>query len=180
VVFPSDEVLMRAIQEGHVDLLGSLFTRYMDRVFRRCLHLVGDRHEAEDLLQESFLRVLRYRDSYKGTARFSTWLYRIATNVCFDHLKARSREGAAVENLAETTDFEPLPTDDDRIVVLRVAFERLAPEKRDLLIMTRIRGWGYAKLAAECGATEGAIRVRVHRALQELKSIVDSLQESES
>ena len=59
-------------------------------------------------------------------------------------------------------------------------FDRALVSKRDLLIMTRIRGWGYAKLAAECGATEGAIRVRVHRALQELKSIVDSLQESAS
>lgn len=169
---------MQAVQEGHVDLLGTLFTRYADRVFGRCFQLVGDRHEADDLLQESFLRVLRYRDSYKGTARFSTWLYRIATNVCLDHLKARNREGTAVRELAETTDFEPPPTEDDRIVVLRAALERLAPDKRDLLVMTRIRGWGYAKMAAECGATEGAVRVRVHRAMQELKSIVDSLQES--
>lgn len=171
---------MRAIQEGHLDLLGTLFTRYSDRVFGRCFQLVGDRHEADDLLQESFLRVLRYRASYKGTARFSTWLYRIATNVCLDHLKAKNREGSAVQRLVEMTDFTPPMDNDDRVDVLRVAFERLSAEKQELLVMARIRGFGYARLAESCGTSEGTIRVRVHRAMRELKSIVDGLMESES
>ena len=104
--YPSDEATMRAIQEGHLDLLGTLFGRYSGKVLGRCFQMVGDRHHADDLLQESFLRVLRYRDSFKGTARFSTWLYRIVTNVCLDHLRAGNRRDIAVEELAsQSRDF---------------------------------------------------------------------------
>lgn len=167
---------MAAIQEGHVDLLGALFARYSDRVFRRCFELVGDRHEADDLLQESFLRVLRYRDSYKGTARFSTWLYRIATNVCLDHLRARKRDNTVTRDLTAASDFEAADCD-PRLELLRVAFERLAPEKRELLALARLQGHGYAEIAEQYGLTEGALRVRVHRAMKELKAIVDSIDE---
>lgn len=182
MAFPTDEALMRAVQDGHLDLLGVLYTRYADRVFGRCFQLVGSGHEADDLLQESFVRVLRYRASYKGSSRFSTWLFRITTNVCHDHLKRRHRESLAIEELGDVEDFIPprADGDGDRMAALRSAFDRLAPEKRDLLVMIRLRGWGYTRVAAECGATEGAIRVRVHRAMQELKSIVDSLREKES
>ncbi len=181
MVYPCDEIMMKAIQEGHLDLLGTLFERHSRKVFAQCYRMVGDRHTSDDLVQESFLRVLRYRKGFKGTARFSTWLYRIVANVCIDHLRAKSKEGTAVRELAtEAADLEQVtPPDDDRVVVLREALERLAPEKRELLVMSQIRELGYAQLAEHCGISEGAVRVRVHRAVRELKSIVDSLRDGE-
>jgi len=176
--YPSDEAIMRALQEGHLDLLGTLFARYGRKVFARCFQLVGDRHEADDLVQESFLRVLRHRATFRATARFSTWLYRLVTNLCLDHLRARGRAVSAQRELAaEAALADHPPPDDGRLALVREALAQMAPEKRELLVMLRIRGFGYAELAAEAGVTVGAMRVRVHRAMEELKSIVTSLQE---
>jgi len=167
---------MRGIQEGQLDLLGTLFQRYSGPVRGRCYQLVCNRAEADDLLQESFLRVLRYRDSFQGKSRFSTWLYRIVTNVCIDHLKARGRQSTALDEMEEPATFAPADSD-HRLDALRRALARLEPDKRELLLNARLHGWGYARIAAEYDITEGAARVRVHRAAQELKSIMDSLRE---
>lgn len=179
--YPTDEAIMHAIQGGDSDLLGLLFTRHSGKVFARCFQLVGDRNEADDLVQDSFLRVLRYRDSFKARARFSTWLYRIVTNVCLDHLRARGREVAGLRDLAATPaegwgHAEP----SNRLSLTREALGRLPADKRKLLVRARLRGVGYAELARAAGVSEGAIRVRVHRALRELRSILESLGEGAS
>ncbi len=180
VDYPTDEEIMCAIQEGHLHLLGTLFGRHQDKVYGRCFQLVRSRDEADDLLQEAFLRVLRYRDSFKGTAQFSTWLYRIVTNVCLDHLKSEGRAAVTQQELAaEAPTEERAPEADERLALTKEAMERLAPGKRELILDIRVRGLGYSEAAAEAGISEGAIRVRVHRAIQELKSIMDSLQESD-
>ena len=176
--YPSDEGVMEAIQRGDPDLLGVLFTRYSERVFGRCFQLVGDRSEADDLVQESFLRVLRYRHSFKGTASFSTWLYRLVTNVCLDHLKAKGRETATHRELAlDRVEGWTGAESSERIELVRRALARLPADKRELLVKIRIQGYRYAELARADGASEGAIRVRVHRAMRELRRVVETLAE---
>lgn len=176
--YPTDEAIMHAIQGGDLDLLGLLFVRHSGKVFARSLQLVGDRTEADDLVQDSFLRVLRYRDSFQGTARFSTWLYRIVTNVCLDHLKARGREAEGLRELADTpTEGWSGTGPSDRLLATRQALQRLSRDKRELLVRARLRGVGYAELARVAGVSQGAVRVRVHRALRELRSILESLEE---
>lgn len=180
--YPSDEAVMAKIQEGHLDLLGILFSRHSKKAYALCYRMVGDSHTSEDLVQEAFLRVLRYRNKFRGDARFSTWLYRIVTNVCLDHLGARNKEAAAYDELvAESgeTDCIP-PPDDSDIAIARAAFETLSPEQKELLVMSRIDGVGYGDIAAHYGVSEGAARVRVHRIMRELKSQVTKLTEAES
>ena len=173
---------MAAIQAGHVELLGLLFTRHSPKAFALCYRLVGNAEAADDLVQDAFLRVLRYRASFRAEARFTTWLYRIVRNVCMDYLKASSRAGELERQIAAQGDeLDSAPAvDDSRLSVLRAALERLDPDKRELLIAARIDGLGYAQLAERFGASEGAIRVRVHRAMGELKRLVEALQEGES
>jgi RNA polymerase sigma-70 factor (ECF subfamily) len=180
--YPSDEAVMAKIQDGHLDLLGILFTRHSRKAYELCYRMVGDAHTSEDLVQESFLRVLRYRKSFRGEARFSTWLYRIVKNVCLDHIGAQNKENAAFEELkAESADDHSLaiPGDSD-LGVVKAAFEALSTVQRELLIMSRIDGVGYREIAAHFGLSEGAARVRVHRTVRELKSNVTKLTEVES
>ncbi len=173
---------MAQIQEGHLDLLGVLFSRHSKRAYRLCYRMVGDGHTSEDLVQESFLRVLRYRKNFRGDSHFSTWLYRIVTNVCLDHLHARSKEVAAFDELvAESANFDSeMAPDDSDVGIVEAAFEALSPGQRELLVMSRIDGVGYREIAAHYGVTEGAARVRVHRTVRELKSSVTKLMEAES
>ena len=171
---------MARIQEGHLDLLGVLFSRHSRKAYALCYRMVGDGHTSEDLVQESFLRVLRHREKFRGDASFSTWLYRIVRNVCLDHLGAQGKRAAAIEELtAEAADRGAfVDADESDVSIARAAFERLSPEKQELLVMSRIDGVGYKELAKHYGVTEGAARVRVHRTLHELKSIVSELTEA--
>ena len=173
---PSDEMTMRAVQADHVDQLGVLFRRHSRRVFVQCLRLVGDPDVADDMVQETFLRVLRHRASFRGSARFTTWLHRIASNVCLDHLRGRRRpvsNDVDSEASQAVTVFQP--TESDGVSVLRSALDKLSQDKRELLTMCRLEGLSYADAAERLGVSEGALRVRVHRAMTELKAIFDSL-----
>ena len=178
----TDEAVMTEIQAGRLDLLGVLYTRHSDRAYALCRRMVGDGSASEDLVQEAFLRVLRHRDKFRGDARFATWLHRIVRNVCLDHLNARNRENAAVQGLADEPCHREsfMPIDDSEISVTRMAFEKLSKEKQRCLIMARIDGCGYREIAARLGTSEGAARVRVHRAMNELKSNIESLGGRES
>ena len=173
---------MAKIQDGHLDLLGVLFSRHSRRAYALCYRMVGDGDISEDLVQEAFLRVLRFRKNFRGDASFATWLHRIATNVCLDHLGARRKETAAFAELAaEPMDTGSLPPpDDSEVAIARAAFEALSPDQQELLVMSRVNGVGYKEIAAHYGVTEGAARVRVHRTVRELKSNVTKLTESES
>ncbi len=173
---------MAKIQDGHLDLLGVLFSRHSKKAYALCYRMVGDGHVSEDLVQESFLRVLRFRQNFRGDACFTTWLHRIATNVCLDHLGARRKETEAFRELAaEPADIgsQPAPDDSD-VAIARAAFEALSPDQQELLVMSRINGVGYREIAVHYGVTEGAARVRVHRTVRELKSNVARLTEAES
>lgn len=180
-VYPTDESLMHAIQEGHIDLLGVLYERYSRRVSARCHGMVGDPADVDDLVQETFLRVLRYRSGFRGDARFSTWLYRIASNVCLDHMKARGKRAASNSDLASVTSIGNGPSAHrERLAVLETALDRLPADKRELLLLCRLGGLSYTQLAERLGAREGTVRVRVHRAVTQLKSIFDTLWEGGS
>jgi RNA polymerase sigma-70 factor, ECF subfamily len=174
---PSDEGVMRAVQAGNVDQLGVLFRRHSRRVFVQCLRMVGDPDAADDLVQETFLRVFRYRDSFRGTARLSTWLHRIATNVCIDHLRARERPVTASPepDAQDTTDTAFQFTESEGVAVLRDALDKLPRDKRELLTMCRLEGLSYGDMAKRLGVTEATLRVRVHRAMKDLKTTFDSL-----
>jgi RNA polymerase sigma-70 factor (ECF subfamily) len=173
---------MTKIQEGHVDLLGILFSRHSQKAYAQCYRMVGDGHTSEDLVQESFLRVLRYRMKFRGDSRFSTWLYRIVANVCLDHIGARRKEDAAFDELA--SDVEHLdsvtPPDESDGSATMVAYDALLPDQQELLVLSRIDGVGYKEIAARFGITEGTARVRVHRTVRELKSNIIKLTESET
>src|SRR5688572_8487300 len=87
----TDEDLMQRVLGGDTIALDALFRRHHQRVHALCVRIVADASSADDLVQETFLRVMRFAGSYRGTARFTTWLYRIARNVCVDHLKHEQR-----------------------------------------------------------------------------------------
>ena len=79
---------MAATGHGDLDALGVLFNRHHARVHALCYRLTGDASVADDLVQESFLRVLKYRKGFGARAAFTTWLYRLVRNVCMDHMNA--------------------------------------------------------------------------------------------
>jgi len=168
---------MAAVREGHLQQLAVLFQRYRARALGLCLRFVDERATAQDLVQEAFLRVLRYRGSFRPDSPFGAWFRRIVHNVCLDYVSASRRESGALRELGPE-DLEwcafsvPDAVDEEQVARVRAALAKLGARDRTALMLKRVEGWSYAEIATRFGTSEGAERVRVHRALQRLRVLV--------
>jgi RNA polymerase sigma factor (sigma-70 family) len=174
----SDEELMRAVREGDVGQAGILFERHHARVHALCFRLTRRADVADDLVQETMLRVLRYASSYRRESAFTTWLYRLAYNVCRDHWR-KTRRDEVTTDLSEVQGVIARDGDDpidERHALLEEAMQRLASERRAVLVLSRYNDLGYDDIARVLECTPAAARVRAHRALNELREIYRELE----
>ncbi|MGH9888470.1 MAG: RNA polymerase sigma factor [bacterium] len=173
----TDEEIMRQVREGHVDKLGVLFERHHARVHALCFRLTRRADLADDLAQETMLRVLRSAHGYRAESAFTTWLYRLAYNVCQDHWR-KTRRDEQTTDLSEVREMPAQsPSDtDERHALLEDAMERLAPDRRTVLVLTRYHDLTYDDIARVLECTPAAARVRAHRALNELRELYRDLE----
>lgn len=177
----SDEALMRAVRDGDVDRLTALFERYHRPLFKFLYRMTGSRTAADDLVQDVFVRVLKYRQTYRDTGSFEAWLFHIARNTRHDFVKKHP----AMDRIPEDMDMAatgPSPgrrlEQQEDAALLREALRRLPADKRELIILARYRGLTYAELGALMGADVGTMRVRLHRAIRQLEEIFSQLRGS--
>lgn len=168
---------MLDLRRGDLDALGILFRRHHERVYALCFRLTGSGTTADDLVQETFLRVLKYRRSFAGRSEFTTWLYRLARNVCLDQMRRDRRDAAIVRRAAaEATDVEPPRmawVGEERAKAVWAALQGLTPEKRAALVLSRFHDLRYDEIARICECSVSAVKVRIHRALKELRDTLD-------
>jgi RNA polymerase sigma factor (sigma-70 family) len=171
----SDNALMQAVREGDTEALGVLFERHQARVRALCFRITRRADVADDLVQETFLRILRHRQTFRADSAFTTWLYRLAFNVCQDYWQRARRE------MPVPAPAEHVPNDlsdlSERYVLLDEAMARLAPDRRTVLVLARYHDLGYDDIARVLDCTPAAARVRAHRALTELREIYRELEQ---
>jgi RNA polymerase sigma factor (sigma-70 family) len=170
----SDEQLIAAVQGGDGDAMGVLFDRHHRAVHALCLRLGHDPDLADDLTQEVFLRVWRYARTFRGRSMFRTWLYRLAYNASADaRTKDARRQESPIESAMPETQSDELT---ERHVILEAALTRLAPAHRAVLVLSRFHDLGYEEIARIVACSPGAARVRLHRAMNELRQLYFSLE----
>lgn len=172
----SDDALMSQVSDGDVEKLGILFERHHVRLFNYLFRLTGNRGVAEDLVQEVFVRMLKYRSSFRARGEFSAWMFALARNVSADHFaKRQRREMTTDEELAERPSEAPLPLERlesaESIERLRTALLQLPEDKRELLLLSRSGGLSCEQIGEIVGCSPGTVRVRVHRALRRLQQL---------
>lgn len=169
----SDRELMGRVREGEIGRLGELFERHQARLHNFFLKLARRSSTAEDLVQEVFVRMLKYRHTYRPGAEFAPWMFTLARNAATDLYRARPKElqedPEAPEPAAEGPDPVETLEHAEQVRRLRTALARLAPEKRELLVFARFSELRYEEIAEILGISVGAVKVRVHRALKDLK-----------
>ncbi len=171
---PADHLLMLRVRDGDVNQLGVLFERHNVTLFNFFLRMTGRRQASEDLVQEVFMRMLKYRHTYRDSGSFTTWMYKIARHVRFDDLRRRRPEVALDEDEeGQPPSTFPAPGDqldaDQEVRRLRGALLRIAADKREILILSRFQHMKYEEIAELLGCQVGAVKVRVYRAIQELR-----------
>jgi len=174
----SDEQLMGRLATGDLEALGFLFQRHQKNVFALCVRMTHDQNTADDLVQETFLRVLKYRHNFRGEARFSTWLYQVARNVTLDHLKKdRNRSVRSDINQKRSGVSAPMglrvdedsTRHDEQVAVLNRALALLPDDKKEVLILSRYHELPYSEIARICECSVSAVKVRVFRAMNLLR-----------
>lgn len=172
----SDNALMLKVKKGDIDKMGQLYERYNRQLFRFLFNMTRQKELSEDMVQNIFLRMLKYPDGFMGFGEFKTWMYHIARNTVYDHFRKVKRTPAHsdVREFEERIEGE-LKTDgqlekEQELKMLETAMEQLSDENRELLILCRFQELKYIEIARILNTTEGAIKVRVHRALNQLKS----------
>jgi RNA polymerase sigma factor (sigma-70 family) len=168
---PTDEEAMWAVGQGDLDQAGLLFERYHARLCHFLLRMVADRDASQDLAQNVFMRLLRYRASYRQGQPFRAWLYQIARNVANDHFEKQKTRfvglKAAHEQLAA-----PDGTDRaEQVAALQFALQHLPESDREVLVLSRYEDLKYEEIAQIMGISPGAVKVKVHRAIKKLKDI---------
>jgi RNA polymerase sigma-70 factor (ECF subfamily) len=180
----ADAQTLRRIAAGDMGGFGELVGRHKDRLFRHIRRRVRDSHRAEDLTQESFLRLFRAAraGSYKGEARVVTWLFAIAGNCVTDHLRAAARRGRTIDDLTSRRPVaEPSAELESREVSDRVArhLDELPAEQRAVVELKILDGLTFAEIAELIGCPLSTVKSRLVYALQKLKcSMRDESQRS--
>ena len=168
----TDESLMLAVRNGEVDQFAVLFERHHDRLFSFFYRMTADPPASEDLTQEVFVRMLKYRGSFGEDSEFRAWMYQIARNVRADHFRKRMAETELpVDMRVHERPASVQVERDEELSVLQRALLALPEDKREILILARYEEMKYEAIAALLQIEVGAVKVRVHRALRELRAV---------
>jgi RNA polymerase sigma-70 factor (ECF subfamily) len=169
-----DHALLRRAQAGEEQAFSELVKRYERRAWRVARNMVPSDEDAQDLAQEAFLRVFRNLDRFDFEHDFTTWLYRIVTNLCIDHLRKRrpaistsALEGEDDRDLDLPDHRQELPSDGiesrETADAVRSCLEALAPHFQSVLVLRELEGLPCTEIAEIVGATHVTVRWRLHR-----------------
>jgi RNA polymerase sigma-70 factor (ECF subfamily) len=185
----ADEDLMVQYQRGEVRAFELLLARHRRPVYNFILRFVGDKETAEDLLQEAFLRVIKGADNYKRQAKFTTWLYTIARNLCVDQSRRRKhRKHASLDapmSVSEDSNtlLDVIPSSEmasDRKSVnkelhatMQRAIAALVEEQREVFLMREFLDMPFKDIADVVGVPENTVKSRMRYALEKLRLELD-------
>ena len=173
----TDNALMLRVKEDDLQPMGLLFKRYHRELFGFFYHMSSNPDASEDMVQTAFYRMIKYRHSFSGEGAFRSWMYQLARNVLLDFARQNNptRQQHNVADYAERiaggalADESILKT--EQAFQLKQALDQLTAAHREILVMSEYQELKYKEIAQILDITEGAVKVRVHRAMNELRTI---------
>jgi RNA polymerase sigma-70 factor (ECF subfamily) len=179
----TDEAIMVAVREGDLEKLEILYRKYREPLYEFFSRLTGNRVISEDLVHDVFVRILKYRSSYREANRFVTWMYQIGRNARTDYIKHHSAAPIQLYSFQETHDsmtpsrqFE----ESEERALLQCALMRISESNRELLLLARFQEMNYEDIATIYGVEIGTIKMRVYRATIELRQLYLNLRKDQS
>ncbi len=186
----SDEMLMVRYRRGDQGAFVELVRRYERSLFNFSLRYLRQRHRAEEVTQEAFLRVVRRAGDFKHESKFSTWIFSIARNLCIDELRRGAHrahasldaKGADERTLyeripAETTDGEVLGSGSRLRESIGRAVESLPDEQREVFLLRQLAGLSFAEIATITSCPENTVKSRMRYALERLQKELSTFEE---
>lgn len=178
-----EKKIIAEVLDGNDEAFAQLVQAYEDKVYALCLRMCSDREDAKDLAQEAFLKAWRGLRFYKQEAAFSTWLYRLTSNVCIDYLRQKKRRSAVsfvtADEENEQPDIpDPTPTPEQQIIDAQTkeqvadAMAQLEEEFRLVLTLRVVEELSYDEIAEIMDLKVGTVKSRLARAREKLRKIL--------
>lgn len=183
---PTDEELLQRVREGDPEALEGLVRRYHRPLLHFAVRFLNDPDAADDVVQETFLRVLQAAGRWRPTAKVSTWLYAIAANLCRDELKRarRGQEESWEQREEELADPAPSPEtqalNNLKATKVRAAVRRLPLSQRQIVILYHYQDLSHREIAQICRCPVGTVKSRLHHAHRKLREwLADEWEDSQ-
>lgn len=161
---------MRRAAEGDVESYEALYRKHVGRIHALCLRMARDRSEADDLTQDTFIRVWERLGSFRGESGFSTWLHRVAVNVVVAELRRRGRWRERISaQEADEVGVAPVAFSPGGDLDLERAIAALSPQARMVFLLHDVEGWKHGEIAERTGLAVGTSKAHLHRARQLLR-----------
>jgi len=168
---------MLKAKNGDLDQLNLIFERYHRPLFGYFYNRCGNVEESEDMVQNVFYRVIKYRAQFRGDGEFKAWIFHIARNVSYDRFKKkRIKKAEGLDNWQEQVEDES-PDQIQQLMLqedmdlLQMALQKLDAEKREVLVLSKLQGMKYKEIGDLLGVEENTVKVRVFRALKALREV---------
>lgn len=177
----SEKKIIEKVLGGDANAFEELVLKYEKTVYNLALRMVGDRDDAFDMTQEAFIKAYGSLSSFRGDSKFSVWIYRIATNVCLDFLRSKSRKQQVSLTVSDDDDEDaqldiPDPSSaPEQQLIKKISMQsveeglKTLPDKqRQILVMRELGGMSYAEIGKALSLKEGTVKSRIFRARKRL------------
>lgn len=184
----SEQELVRLAQQGDQSAFGQLVTDNEKRIYNLCRRLTGNEQDGEDLAQEAFLNAWKGLARFQGDSSFATWVYRLASNACIDHLRKEKRR----QNIASAVSLDDDGGEDgwqkelpdnryspqqeleqkEKRTAIEQALEQVSEEHKQILVMREMSGLSYGEISSVLGLEEGTVKSRIARARTAMRKVL--------
>jgi len=173
----SDHLQMLAVREGDLDKLGPLFEKYHQQLFGYFQRQLRDPQLCEDVVQEVFFRMLKYRHTYRGEGSFRAWMYSIAYNAKIDHFRQTQRRP---ETITDEVDLlvNPRPNPEEIFIksnqreLLDLALDQLTGLKREVILLRRFQSLKYLEISEVLDCPVGTVKACLFHAIKDMKAFI--------
>lgn len=177
----SEKKIIEKVLGGDANAFEELVLKYEKTVYNLALRMVGDRDDAFDMTQEAFIKAYGSLSSFRGDSKFSVWIYRIATNVCLDFLRSKSRKQQVSLTVSDDDDEDaqldipdPSSAPEQQLMQkmsmqsVEEGLKTLPDKQRQILVMRELGGMSYAEIGKALSLEEGTVKSRIFRARKRL------------
>ncbi|MCC5612974.1 RNA polymerase sigma factor [Nostoc sp. CHAB 5834] len=178
VNYSDQELVSLYLETGGGHYFAQLYTRHRQRVYQKCLFYTGSSDDSEDFVQDIFVRLIRKLTSYKGDAKFTTWLHTVTVNYCIDQLRKQQQD----QHMYQAYQFDPVHTaewgttsDESYFATFEQVLKQLSRPQRELLLAKYEGGVQIKDLADQQALTASAVKMRIKRARDRARTLYDRM-----
>lgn len=178
-----DTELVGLCQKGDIDAFDRLFYKYRDKIYRTTFRMINNQEDALDLTQEIFLKAYKNINKYNFKSQFSTWLYKLAINVCIDELRKRKKSNevltdATLDDRKSGNTPEDIVLSEEQESLIWKALDSLREKERSVIVLREMEGLSYEEIAKILKCSMGRVKSRIHESREKMRKALEKISDS--